>query len=105
MSMKQYGLTDRFQALSGMYPEWTVARIISQEKGLYHLVTEYGDLVATSVMAYAHGCIDAPNSGVLQEPQDYLDCLRHTVRLCATHLGNRWKSGCIRLFSLCQRDG
>ena len=47
------------------------------------LVTADGQLVKTSVMEYAHGCIDAPHGGVLQEPQDYLDCLRHTVRQVA----------------------
>lgn len=44
------------------------------------LVTQDGTLVDTAVMEYPHGCIDAPDSGVLQVPQDYLDCLRYTVR-------------------------
>ena len=44
------------------------------------LVTETGELVKTAVKEYPHGCIDAPNSRVLQDPQDYLDCLRDTVR-------------------------
>ena len=47
------------------------------------LVTADGKLVKTAVMEYAHGCIDAPHGGVLQEPQDYLDCLRNTVRQVA----------------------
>ena len=47
------------------------------------LVTQNGDLVKTAVMEYPHGCIDAPHSGVLQEPQDYLDCLKYTVRQVA----------------------
>jgi len=47
------------------------------------LVGADGTLEKTAVMEYAHGCIDAPHSGVLQEPQDYLDCLRHTVRQVA----------------------
>lgn len=33
--MKQYGLTDRILALASMYPELTVGRIVSQEKGMY----------------------------------------------------------------------
>ena len=37
--MKQYGLTDRVLALASMYPELTVGRIVSQEKGLYRIVT------------------------------------------------------------------
>ncbi len=44
------------------------------------LVNAEGKLIKTAVLEYAHGCIDAPHGGVLQEPQDYLDCLRHTVR-------------------------
>ena len=45
-SMKQYGLTDRFLSLASMYPKLTVGRIISQEKGLYRLVTENGEKLA-----------------------------------------------------------
>lgn len=41
--MKKYGLTDRFAALAGMYPEWTVGRITLQEKGLYQLETDMGE--------------------------------------------------------------
>ena len=47
------------------------------------LVTQNGDLVDSAVMEYAHGCMDAPHGGVLQEPQDYLDCLQYTVRQVA----------------------
>ena len=47
------------------------------------LVTADGQLVKTAAMDYAHGCIDAPNGGVLQEPRDYLDCLQYTVRQVA----------------------
>ena len=46
MDMNQYGFSDRFQALAGMYPEYTVGRIISQEKGLYQLVTNQGEKLA-----------------------------------------------------------
>lgn len=41
--MKRYGLTERFAALAGMYPDWTVGRITLQEKGLYQLETELGE--------------------------------------------------------------
>ena len=41
--METYGLTDRFAALAGMYPELTACRIVSQEKGLYHLASQYGE--------------------------------------------------------------
>ena len=44
--MKQYGFSDRVQALAGMYPEYTVGRITSQEKGLYQLVTNQGEKLA-----------------------------------------------------------
>lgn len=47
------------------------------------LVTQDGQLVTSAVMEYPHGCIDAPNRGVLQAPQDYLDCLQYTVRQAA----------------------
>ena len=43
INMKQYGLNDRFLTLSGMYPEYTVGRITSQEKGLYQLITNNGE--------------------------------------------------------------
>ena len=38
--MKKYGLTDRFIALSTMYEGFSVGRVVSQEKGLYKIVTE-----------------------------------------------------------------
>lgn len=44
--MKQYGYTDRFAALAGMYPEYMPGRILSQEKGLYRLVTDRGEKLA-----------------------------------------------------------
>lgn len=43
MDMKAYGLTDRFLALAGEYPNWTPGRIVSQEKGQYRIVTEFGE--------------------------------------------------------------
>ncbi len=44
--MKKYGLTDRFAALATMYPEYTVGRILSQEKGIYQMVSTYGEKLA-----------------------------------------------------------
>ena len=41
--MRQYGLNDHFQVLAGMYPEYAVGRITSQEKGFYQLVTSQGE--------------------------------------------------------------
>lgn len=47
------------------------------------LVTRTGEPVRSAVMEYPHGVIDAPMGGALQDPQDYLDCLCHTVRKVA----------------------
>ncbi len=44
--MIKYGLTERFATLATMYPELTVGRIISQDKGLYHMVSEHGTKLA-----------------------------------------------------------
>ncbi len=38
-----YGLTDRFINEATMYPEYEVARIIAQHRGLYKIMTENGD--------------------------------------------------------------
>lgn len=43
MDMKAYGLTDRFLALAGEYENLTPGRILSQEKGQYRIVTEFGE--------------------------------------------------------------
>ncbi|MBQ8589717.1 MAG: ribosome small subunit-dependent GTPase A [Firmicutes bacterium] len=45
-TMKRYGFDERFTALASMYSGFVVGRIISQEKGLYRLVTECGEKVA-----------------------------------------------------------
>lgn len=47
------------------------------------LVTQTGELVRSAEMEYAHGVIQTPNGGARQDPRDYLDCLRHTVRQAA----------------------
>lgn len=44
--MKKYGLTDRVLTLATMYPEYTVGRILSQEKGIYQMVSAYGEKLA-----------------------------------------------------------
>lgn len=41
--MIRYGLTERFAALAGMYPQWVVGRVTLQEKGLYQVVTALGE--------------------------------------------------------------
>lgn len=63
--MKQYGFSDRFQVFAEMYPEYTVGRITSQEKGLYQLVTSQGEKLAevsgkfryTAVTAYDYPAV------------------------------------------------
>jgi len=40
------GLTPRFEALAAMYPEYSIGRILSQEKGLYTLAAEQGEKLA-----------------------------------------------------------
>lgn len=47
------------------------------------LVEQNGGLVRSAQMDYAHGVVDGPWGSVLQEPGDYLECLRHTVRQVA----------------------
>ncbi|MBQ6684613.1 MAG: ribosome small subunit-dependent GTPase A [Firmicutes bacterium] len=42
-NMKHYGLDDRFRALASMYSDFVVGRILSQEKGLYRVITELGE--------------------------------------------------------------
>ena len=45
-NMKHYGLDDRFHALASMYSDFVVGRILSQEKGLYRVITEFGEKLA-----------------------------------------------------------
>lgn len=44
--LSNYGLTDRFLNEAKMYPQHTLARITAQYRGLYKIVTEYGELQA-----------------------------------------------------------
>ena len=44
--MKQYGLNDRFTTLASMFSDFLVWRIISQEKGYYRVVSEFGEKLA-----------------------------------------------------------
>ena len=55
--MKQYGLTDRVLALASMYPELTVGRIVSQEKGLYRIATSKGEKLAVVSGKFRHGAV------------------------------------------------
>lgn len=42
----KYGLTDRFKNEASMYPEFCLARVTAQHKGLYKIVTENGEQLA-----------------------------------------------------------
>ena len=44
--MKKYGLNDRFTTLAAMYSDFIVGRILSQEKGYYRIVCEFGEKLA-----------------------------------------------------------
>lgn len=44
--LKNYGYSERFAALAGMYPAQEAGRILSQEKGLYRIVMERGEKLA-----------------------------------------------------------
>ena len=44
--LEKYGLTDRFKNESTLYSDLTLARIVSQQRGLYKIITENGELHA-----------------------------------------------------------
>lgn len=44
--LKQYGLSDRFETEAKMYPEFELARITQQHRGLYTVITEKGEMTA-----------------------------------------------------------
>lgn len=43
IDMKQYGLSEIFEQSANYFPDMTVARILSQEKGIYRLVSVQGE--------------------------------------------------------------
>lgn len=46
IDMKQYGLTEHFEREIKKYKDLSVARILSQEKGLYRIITNQGEKLA-----------------------------------------------------------
>ena len=46
MSLADYEYTDRFRVYENQYPEYIPARVISQERGLYTVVCDRGELSA-----------------------------------------------------------
>lgn len=57
--MKLYGLSERWAALAAGYPGLCVGRILSQEKGLYRLVTQYGEKPAAVSGRMRHEAVTA----------------------------------------------
>lgn len=45
-TLEKYGLTDRFKNEATLYPQFSLARVIAQYRGLYKIVTESGELQA-----------------------------------------------------------
>lgn len=43
IDMKQYGLTETFEKTAERYEKLTVARILSQEKGSYRILSSHGE--------------------------------------------------------------
>ena len=43
VNMEAYGLNSRFAGQAQAFPGYTLARVVSQEKGLYRIVSEYGE--------------------------------------------------------------
>lgn len=44
--LETYGLTDQFKNLSTLYPQYKLARVVAQYRGLYRIVTENSELQA-----------------------------------------------------------
>lgn len=59
MSIKDYGFNDYYSALASEYPELTPSRVISQEKGLYRIVTDMGEKTATVSGKFRYNCSTA----------------------------------------------
>lgn len=54
MKLKQYGASERFLQEATLYPEWHLARIVSQSKDLYSIVTEQGEGLAEVSGKFRH---------------------------------------------------
>ena len=58
MSLEDYGYTDRFKVYAQQYPEYIPARVISQERGLYTVVYDRGELEAEITGRLRHAADD-----------------------------------------------
>lgn len=45
-TLEKYGLTDRFKNEATLYPQFTLARVVAQHRGLYKIITETGEQFA-----------------------------------------------------------
>ena len=45
-TLEKYGLVDRFKNEATLYPQFTLARVIAQHRGLYKIITESGEQFA-----------------------------------------------------------
>lgn len=54
MKLKQYGASERFLNEATLYPEWHLARIVSQSKDLYSIVTEQSEGLAEVSGKFRH---------------------------------------------------
>lgn len=55
--LKRYGLSGKFEALAAMQPDLTAARVLSQEKGLYRIVSDYGEKAAEVSGKFRHNTV------------------------------------------------
>ncbi len=44
--LTQYGVSERFLALATQYPDYSLARVLTQHKGAYKVASEYGEILA-----------------------------------------------------------
>lgn len=64
--LKDYGADEKFFAEAALYPDWSLARIISQHKGLYRAMTSRGEILAEISGKFRHtaaALVDYPAVG------------------------------------------
>ncbi len=52
--LKEYGAGERFRAEAALFPDWRLARIIAQHKGLYRVITGGGERLAEVSGKFRH---------------------------------------------------
>ncbi len=61
--LSKYGVSERFIALAALYPEYQLARIITQYKGAYKIACEVGELLAEVSGKYFFDLEEFPSVG------------------------------------------